>query len=96
MGRQIRIAGTERNDVNEEIENAAEAYVEIRDKRMELTKKEGDSKAVLAAAMKAAKLKIYRCDRMEMEVLIEPGEATLKVKQVKVEATEGDSEDAPD
>lgn len=61
---------------------------------MELTKKEGDAKAVLASAMKESKKKkTYICDSIEYEVVIEPGEASMKVKKIVVEAEEDEEQD---
>lgn len=43
------------------IDRAAEAYVEIRDKRMKLTVKEVEAQATLVAAMQKHELTAYRC-----------------------------------
>jgi hypothetical protein len=47
---------------NSAIDKAAEAYVEARDERMELTKQETATKAVLMAAMKEAGESIYETE----------------------------------
>jgi hypothetical protein len=56
--KQTKIPGTDRK-VDKAIRSAAEAYVEVRDERMELTNREVDAKTKLMAAMKAAKLEHY-------------------------------------
>ena len=65
---QQRIPGTERKDRNEEIEQAAVEYVEIRDERMRLTETEVALQDKLVIAMKAAKLSSYRCDDVDLVV----------------------------
>lgn len=80
---QLRISGTERKDVNPQIEKAAKAYKTVRDERMELTETESKKKAALMAAMNEAKLNRYICDFDEQEVIVEPGEANVKIKTRK-------------
>lgn len=48
--------------VAKEVEDAADEYVEVRDKRSALAKKEKEASAVLIVAMRAAKLTSYRYD----------------------------------
>ena len=60
--RQKEIPGTERPGYDEEIAKLAEKYIEARDARMELTKKEVDTKTDLLAAMKERKLEKYEDD----------------------------------
>jgi hypothetical protein len=60
MGKQSTIPGTTPKAIPE-IDAAAEAYVEIRDKRMKLTTKEVEAQAVLVAAMEKHGLTVYRC-----------------------------------
>ena len=57
--RQLEIAGTERPTI-EEVDAAAESYVEQRDKRMHLSEKEKAAKTALIEVMKKHKLSVYR------------------------------------
>jgi len=50
LGKQATIPGTNGKAITE-IDRAAEAYVEIRNKRMKLTTKEVEAQATLVAAM---------------------------------------------
>jgi len=60
LGKQATIPGTNGKAITE-IDRAAEAYVEIRNKRMKLTTKEVEAQATLVAAMQKHKLSAYRC-----------------------------------
>jgi hypothetical protein len=80
--RQLQIAGTERTEVPE-VEQAAEAYREVRDERSAMSKKEAQKKAELLAVMRAHKLKLYRYhdgNGEELEARIED-EPTVKVRK---------------
>lgn len=66
---------------NATVEKAARAYKDVRDDRMELTKKEGERKAELAFAMKTAGLKEYRYG--DQVVVFTPGKENVKVKTVE-------------
>jgi hypothetical protein len=68
------------------IEKAARKYVEVRDERMALTKKEVDARAVLANAMHENECTIYRFGDMVVE--IKPGNEKIKVKTVDEEEAE--------
>lgn len=83
MGKQMKIAGTE--DPNyPDVEEAAEAYRDVRDQRMELTDKECDAKAVLHDRMKKHKLKAYRLPNSEhVAELVMTGVETVRVRKVK-------------
>ena len=83
---QRELAGMERPKVKE-IEDAAEDYVAIRDKRMSLTEKEVDARAVLLAAMEKHKLDAYRFD--DRVVIVLPAK---KVKVKTASDDEGDDE----
>lgn len=65
-----------------EIDDAADSYVALRDKRMALTEKEIDARAVLIAAMDKHKLTSYRYD--DNVVTVEPSEK-VHVKKAKEE-----------
>lgn len=60
MGNQTQIPGTTQKAIPE-IDAAAEAYVDVRNKRMKLTVKEVEAQATLVAAMQKHKLEAYRC-----------------------------------
>lgn len=60
MAKQTTIPGTTHKAIAE-IDHAAEAYVDIRDKRMKLTTKEVEAQATLVAAMQKHGLTAYRC-----------------------------------
>lgn len=97
MAKQLRIAGTQRNDRNEQVENAAAAYQEAKEKRMELTEKEVETKDLLLHAMKENKLKYYRCSDIDLEVTVVPGEAKVKTSVVEVTTpTDEDDEKKPE
>lgn len=93
-GKQTKIPGTERADICEDIEKAAAAYVEVRDARMELTKKEVDAQAKLLVAMKANRLSRYRCEREDLEVEIVPENEKAKVRKVAPPEADDDAGDA--
>lgn len=57
--KQQEIPGTERT-AHDEVEAAANAYRDARDERMELTELETEKRDALIAAMRAAKLEIYK------------------------------------
>ncbi len=85
--KQIELPGVERKKIKE-IEDAAESYVALRDKRMALLEKEIESKAVLLDTMHKHKLTVYRLDDGRIvEVL-----PTEKVK-VKASPEDGDGDD---
>lgn len=74
-GKQKMIEGTEPLSIKE-IDEAAMAYVYVRDKRVALLEKEIELKEILSAAMKTHELEIYEYDgnvvmwtRKEKEVL---------------------------
>lgn len=88
---QVEIPGTERPRIKA-IDDAAEEYVNVRDKRMEWTKKEVAAKQQLTDLMHKHAEKIgrdaeggltYRYD--DMAVILKPTEETLKVKHVDAE-----------
>lgn len=61
--KQLKFAGVA-PAVHEDIESAADDYVNIRDRRMEATEKETSAHASLLALMKRHKLASYRFDGM--------------------------------
>ena len=82
--KQITIPGTERPD-HPEIEEAALAYVAVRDERMSLKRAEADKKALMGQLMKQAKIKAYKFYDQRAGVYrvarIEPGEESFVVEQ---------------
>lgn len=92
--RQLSIKGTERETIKE-VDTAAEAYVEARDERIRLTKKEVDAKDALVTVMKKHKLDVYRDENAipPLVVTLIPGEDKVKVRKQQEEeevAVEGD------
>lgn len=77
--KQLAIAGTERT-ANKKVEAAAEAYVEVRDERMALTKKEVEARDKLLAAMEEAKLTEYVDEAADPPLTVEVVEGAKKVK----------------
>lgn len=57
---QLRMPGTERIDGIKEIDDAAAAYFEIRNERMELTEGEASKKAVLMELVKKHGIETYK------------------------------------
>lgn len=78
--RQAEIPGTERKRV-EELDHAAEAYVEARDKRMALSEDEHTAKEALIAAMRKSGLSVYRDEEADppLTVTLTPGKDQVKV-----------------
>lgn len=89
--KQTTIPGTERHERHPDIETAAEAYAEVRDERMALTKKEVAAREVLRAKMKEHGLTLYECDAEDLTVELIPSEGE-KVKVKRREAEEDDDD----
>ena len=87
--RQLQIAGTER-PVHNDIEKAAEAYREVRDDRMEMTKREKQKQLELLAVMKAHKISRYKYDDQEGEELLVQVDEEPKVKVRKTGEAESE------
>ncbi len=91
MGKQATIPGTNHKAIAE-IDRAAEAYVDIRDKRMKLTTKEVEAQATLVAAMQKHNLQVYRCNATD-----DPLDVTLiSATKAKVKSPKDDAEDGED
>jgi len=71
-----------------ELEDIAESYAEIRDRRIALNQEEADLKQQAMALMKKHKKKHYARDGIE--ITLEPGEETIKVKVKKAKDDEDD------
>lgn len=81
--KQMQIPGTERKQVPE-VEQAAEAYREVRDERCELSRREKQKKLELLAVMKAHKIKRYKYDDEKGEeilVALDEREPEVKVQR---------------
>jgi hypothetical protein len=88
--RQARIPGTEPKRIKE-VGDAAEAYVDMRDKRMKLTEKESEAKLSLIEVMKKHGLTVYKDEDAAPPLVV-----TLKTKDgVKVEEL-GDGAESDD
>lgn len=61
------------------LEDAAEAYADIRDQRIALNADEAKLKSAVLALMKKHDKKIYRRDGIEI-VIVPPGDETVKVR----------------
>jgi hypothetical protein len=94
MARQKELAGVEKESVKE-IEAAAEAYVDARDKRMRLTEKEVEAKTTLIEVMRKHKRTVYRDDNAAPPLLITLKEGAVSVKVTTVDGVmgEGDEEE---
>lgn len=68
----------------DEIDKAALAYIDVRDKRMALTKKEVELQVKLADAMHRHNLEVYEFDDLKVE--IKKGGEKVKVKRVDPDA----------
>jgi hypothetical protein len=86
MPKQKELPGIERQKVKA-IEDAADDYVAVRDKRMALTEKEVEAREVLLALMDKHGLTNYRYDDQIISVL--PARK-VKVKHFKDDADSGD------
>ena len=86
--RQARLPGTEDNKI-QEIETAALDYVEVRDERMEMIKKEKTAKDSLLATMHKNGKTTYRCGEIDIAIIPE-GE------KLKVKIHSGGGQDEPD
>jgi hypothetical protein len=99
MAKQMEIAGTERPRITE-IEEAADAYVSIRDKRMNLTVKEIAAREALVTTVQAHKSEltpngageyVYRYDD-DLEVVLKPGKEKVKVRHASTDDEDEDDE----
>ncbi len=95
--KQQEIPGTERKQ-HPEIEAAAAAYVDVRDERAELSKRETQKKLELLAVMRAHKLSVYKFYDQQGEELVariddgDPKVSVRKTGEAEPEIGEGLSE----
>lgn len=84
--KQARLPGVEDPAITE-LEDAAAEYAEIRDDRIALSQREGDTKATLLALMHKHKKKHYEHGGVSIDVVAE--EETVRVR-IKKEDDDGD------
>ena len=89
MAKQQELKGVERK-VIKAVENAADDYVEVRDKRMALTTKEVEKRGVLIAAMQEAGVTSYRYDD---RIITLDSKTKVKVKTDRDGEEDGDEGD---
>lgn len=82
MAKQKELPGVGRKEIKE-LDEAAEAYVDVRDRRMALTKEEVKAKETLTLLMKAHKMKAYSYEGERLNG--ESGETETVERLVKVE-----------
>ena len=91
--RQTSIPGTEGPRILE-LDRAAEAYVDVRNERMELTEREVAARSGLGATMRKHGQTVYRVDGDEpLIVTLLEGEAKVQVRREKPKAA-GDAGEA--
>lgn len=85
MARQKELTGIEKESIKE-IDDAAEAYEDVRDRRMALTKEEVERQRALVEAMRRHKRRVYRDDTASPPLLVTLTETEVKVKVKRVGA----------
>jgi hypothetical protein len=78
MAKQARLPGVETPKL-QDLEDAAEEYVEIRDRRIALTDKEVDAKGKLLNLMKKHDRKRYKRGPVSIEVVPEGEKVKVKI-----------------
>lgn len=91
--RQLQIVGTERKTISE-IDEAAEAYREVRDQRMALTKQEGEKQAALVEVLKKHKVTEYKFDDDDGDELTVILDVKEKARVKKSKDDDSDDSDA--
>ena len=81
---QTRLAGTE-DEVHADVTSAAQAYVEVRDRRMKLAEEEMNLRDRLSEKMSEHDLTFYKDEDAGLEVRVETPDAKVKVKRLKDE-----------
>jgi hypothetical protein len=77
--KQADLPGMERKTIRE-VNDAAEAYVDVRDERMKLTEKEVEAKQALISAMQKHELSVYRDDSASPPLVVTLVEGKVNVK----------------
>jgi hypothetical protein len=85
---QPRLPGTQDGSITA-LDNSAREYVEIRDERMELTKRETKLKKKLLDLMHENNRTTYRYQDVDVELIQEPAEEIVKVKIIKPASSKG-------
>lgn len=93
MGKQKELEGFERQ-VIKEVEDAAEVYVNSRNKRMEASEAEVADKLALIEVMKKHKLTVYALPDDGLVVTITTGKPNVKVTES--DDADGDDDGQPD
>lgn len=83
MEKQPDLPTMEGHDSIPELDDLGEEYADIRDKRMELLKKEVDLKAKLLETMKKHNFRSYSHDNIEITVKSEAEVVKVKLKKPK-------------
>lgn len=90
MPKQTTVPGTERTH-HKDITKAAEAYVAVRDERMEMTEREVEKRAALTTVMLKHELEEYVDEDAEIRVTVSQKEPKAKVSKYKPEGgTDGE------
>ena len=84
--KQLAIPGTKGPSIKE-LDKAAEAYVEVRNERMELTGREVEARGRLVACMQKHALTVYRVDADEPLIVTLEDDVKVKVKKAKAPET---------
>lgn len=87
------LPGMENRDIPE-LEELASEYVDIRDERIALNRRESELKKKLRAAMKQHNRVRYANDGVEIELIPPAGEDDVKVKVKKPKHVDDDGDDA--
>jgi tryptophanyl-tRNA synthetase len=80
----------------EALEDAALAYAEVRDERMELSKSEVDKKSDLMALMHQHKKKSYHRGNIHIDLIVEKEKIRVKVKATDLDDEVEHEEDEED
>jgi hypothetical protein len=92
--RQADLPGTEDRKIRA-LEEAAEAYAEIRDERMQLNQREAELKSALLAQMKKLGKTVYHRDGITITVVAEEETVKVRVKKASDEDDDEDQDDMP-
>lgn len=84
MQKQQVIPGTKSRAIRE-IDDAAEAYLDVRDKRQRMTEQEVEKRSALEGVMRRHKLREYRSDDAGLSVTL-VGQEKAKVRRTTDEA----------
>jgi len=88
---QKALPGMEERSIKE-LDELCHEYAGMRDKRMDLTKREVELQADLLTCMRKHKKRVYEYEEIHAEIVTEKTKVKVKIK--KEEAEEEDAEDA--